>query len=178
MPAAAFGAAGGHRGEAADRTVDRRRFSIGELYLMVSSCAAAAFAGLLAFAPARVTTGPSLTLVYSLADRSTWAMGYAVLALLCAFGAWRPTESRFVVIVTAVVLCQALWAIGLTMPAFIKDGATNLLAVVAWVQLAGTYAIVAMARRRPVLPPQASRGRARPGRPVLPRRGHRPPVAG
>lgn len=154
---------------------ERRRVSVGELYLVVSAVAAAASSGLLAFAPARLSASPALATVYGLADRSTWAVLFAAVAVVCTLGAWRPTDGRFVVAITLVVLCQAAWAVGLAMPAFAAGAAVNLLFAIACVHLALTSLIVVAAGR----PAGADhRGAAHPPRPFLPRRGRRPSTSG
>lgn len=159
-------------------TVERRRVSVGELYLTASAIAAAAMSGLLGLAPHRLTTSSSLTTVYGLADRSTWAVCFAVLAVVCAAGAWRPTEGRFVLAVTLIVLCQVAWAVGLTMPAFTDGQTANLLAPVAWLHLAVTSLIVVRAGRHTPIGYDECRGSECAPRPFLPRRGRRPSTDG
>lgn len=129
-----------------------RGMSLGELYLLISCVGALAMAGVLLLLPPRLTTGPSLATVFSIADRHTWGALFAVLAALCSAGFWRPTETRFIVVFTLVVFVQTLWAVGLTLPAAEPNATANLLAPIAWLQLSGVGIMVGVATRRPVLP--------------------------
>ena len=154
--------------------IERRRLSLGELYLMVSAGSAIVMASLLLIAPPRLTTGPALATVYGIASRDTWGVCFSVLALLCAVGAWRPSEVRFLAVIVVVVVAQTLWAVGLTMPGLNGADTANLLAPVAWVQLAATTLLVARTGRREAELIAAARGALHPTpRPVLPRRAHR-----
>lgn len=129
-----------------------RHLSLGELYLIVSATGAVAVGLALLLLPPRLTTGPSLATVYSFADRPVWGVLFLCLAALCAIGFWRPTERKFVVVLTAVVMVQAGWAVGLTIPAATPGAVANVLAPIAWLQLAGTGLVAGVAGRRPILP--------------------------
>jgi hypothetical protein len=126
--------------------------SLGELYLVVSATGAIAVGCALLLLPPRLTTGPSLATVYSLASRHTWGALFLGLAAVCAVGFWRPTEGRFIAVLTIVVLIQTMWAVGLTIPAATPGAVANLLAPIAWLQLAATGLVAGIAGRRPILP--------------------------
>jgi hypothetical protein len=126
--------------------------TLGELYLLVTSAGALAFGVTLLWAPHSRTSGPSLVTLYSLAPRSTWGAVFLGLAALALFAAWRPTDERLIVVISIEAFAQAIWAIGL--------GVSNILAPIAWLQLASGALVVITSGRRPVLPPPA-RGRRR-----------------
>lgn len=134
--------------------------TLGEMYLLVTGLGAAAVGTALLALPHRMTTGPSLVTLYSIAPRLTWGAIFLLLALLAGAAAYRPTEERFIVVMAIEVCAQTAWAVGLTAPSLTGDGVSNVLAPIAWLQLAGTALIVILAGRRPVLPPP-SRGRRR-----------------
>src|SRR4051794_2302535 len=129
-----------------------RRLSLGELYLIVSALGAAAVGCALLLLPPRLTTGPSLATVYSITGRHSWGVAFLILAAVCSVGFWRPTETRFIAVLTIVVTVQTLWAVGLTIPATSPGAVANLLAPIAWLQLAGTGLVAGVAGRRPILP--------------------------
>jgi hypothetical protein len=130
------------------------------MYLLVTGFGAAAIGLALLVAPHRMTTGPSLVTLYALAPRSVWGWIFIALAALAASAAYRPNEERFVMVMAIEVCAETAWAVGLTVPSFTGAGVSNVLAPIAWLQLAGTALIVILAGRRPVLPPPA-RGRRR-----------------
>jgi hypothetical protein len=47
---------------------------------------------------------------------------------------------------------QTGWAVGLTLPAAAPGAVANVLAPIAWLQLAGTGLVAGIAGRRPILP--------------------------
>ncbi|MCU1588791.1 MAG: hypothetical protein JWP11_47 [Frankiales bacterium] len=132
--------------------------SLGEVYLLLSAAGAMAVALALLLLPPRLTTGPSLSTVYKIADRHQWGWGFLILSAVCMVGVWRPTESRFIVVLSLVVLVQTCWAVGLTVPAITPGAVANLLAPIAWLQLAGTGLMVGVIGHRPFLPPHRGRG--------------------
>lgn len=127
------------------------------MYLILTGFGAGAIGSALLFAPSRMTTGPSLAVLYGIAPRSTWGVIFLGLAALALVGAWRPTEERFIAVMTVQVCGQTAWAVGLTAPSFNTAGISNILAPVAWLQLAGTALIIITSGRRPVLPPAKGR---------------------
>lgn len=137
-----------------------RRRSVGELYLLVTGLGMAAMGAALLVLPARLTTGPSLATLYGIADRSTWGALFGALGLLALAAALHPTEERFVVVMSIEVAAQTAWAIGLTMPSLEQGSVSNVLAPIAWIQLAGTLLVTVTAGRRPMRPP-SGRGRRR-----------------
>jgi hypothetical protein len=151
------GSCGGLRARCSHRW---RHRTIGELYLLLTMAGALAIGAALLFAPHRMTSGPSLVILYSLAPRSTWAVVFIALAALAGAAASRPTEERFIVTMSIEVGAQTLWAVGLTLPSLAGADVSNILAPIAWLQLAGTALIILTSSRRPVLPPPA-KGRRR-----------------
>lgn len=131
--------------------------SLGELYLVISALGAVAVGLSLLLLPPRLTTGPALTTVYGIASRQTWGVLFLCLAAVCTIGFWRPTETRFVVVLTVVVTMQTMWAVGLTVPAATPGAVANVLAPIAWLQLAFTGLIAGVVGRRPILPPSRER---------------------
>jgi hypothetical protein len=140
-----------------------RRRTLGELYLFATGFGAMCIGMALLCLPDRLTTGTSMTTLYSMAPRNSWGVAFLVLAAIAGWGALKPTEERFIVIMSVEVFAQAAWAVGLTVPsfaAFRDGGVANILAPIAWLQLASTALVVIAAGRRPVLP-QPERNRRR-----------------
>lgn len=131
--------------------------SLGELYLLSSGIGSLLFGLALLLLPHRLTTGTSMVTLYSLADREVWGVAFLVLAVLALGAAYRPTEERFLVVMSVQAAAQTGWAVGLTAPSFTTDGVANVLAPLAWLQLASTAGIVLVSARRPVLPPRRRR---------------------
>lgn len=137
-----------------------RRRTLGELYLFMTGLGAVAIGLALWFAPARLTTSPAMATLYDMAPRHTWGVIFIALGALAFWGALKPSEERFIIILSIEVFAQAMWALGLTIPAFSDGQITNILAPIAWLQLAGTALVVIAAGKRPVLP-ETSRNRRR-----------------
>lgn len=131
--------------------------SFGEVYLMISAAGALAVGSALLIFPPRLTTGPSLATVYKIADRHQWGWAFLILAAICVVGFLRPTEGRFVAVLVLVVFVQTCWAVGLTIPATAPGAILNVLAPLAWLQLAGTGLVVVAIGHRPFLPPRPER---------------------
>lgn len=129
-----------------------RRRSVGELYLLVTGLGSVAMGAALLLAPPLKTTSPALVTLYGIADRSTWGVLFLALGLLALAAAWRPTEGRFVAVMTVEVAAQTGWAVGLVAPSGAGE-ASNILAPIAWLQLAATAVVIAASGRRPMHPP-------------------------
>lgn len=137
-----------------------RHRTLGQLYLLSTGIGALLFGSALLWLPERLTTGPSMATLYSYMPRATWGVVFYGLALLALYGAWKPTEERFIGILAIQVAAQVLWAVGLTVPsiqAIGTNGIANVLAPLAWLQLALTAVVVILSLRRPVLPPPRRR---------------------
>lgn len=134
------------------------RRTLGELYLLLTAASAFLIGGALLLAPPSKTSSPALAIIFALAPRSTWGVAFLAVGALSAAAAWKPTEQRFIAVMSIQVFAQTLWAVGLTLPSITGADLSNILAPIAWLQLAGTALIVVTSGRRPVLPPP-SRGR-------------------
>lgn len=121
---------------------------------------ALAFGLALLIAPAIKTSSPAMATLYAMAPRHTWGVIFLGLAALAVWGALKPSEESFVIILSIEVFAQASWALGLTIPSFTEGQVGNILAPIAWLQLAGTALVVAVSGKRPVLPP-STRNRRR-----------------
>lgn len=134
------------------------RRTLGELYLIVTALGSFLFGSALLFLPSHLTSSATMATLYSIFPRATWGVLFYVLIGLCVYGLVRPSEERLISIMSITVLAQTAWAVGLTLPSLqhLRDGGvSNVLAPIAWVQLAGTAVIVVASRHRPVLPPSA-----------------------
>lgn len=138
-----------------------RRTSVGELYLLVTGLGSVLMGAGLLLAPPLRTTSPALVTLYGIAGRSTWGAAFLILGLVTLAAALRPTELRFVIIMSVQVGAQTAWAVGLVAPSLTGDGEpSNILAPIAWLQLAATAIVIAASGRRPMHPP-VNRGRRR-----------------
>lgn len=131
------------------------RRSLGELYLWVSAVGSLAMGAALTLLPERLTTGPTMVLLYAVADRPLWGLAWTIIGAACLVAAYRPTEARFVAMAALVAGTQTSWAVGLTIPAFHPQAILNVLVPLAWFQLASSAFVAARARHRPVLPGHA-----------------------
>lgn len=138
-----------------------RHRTLGELFLLGTALGAAADGLTLLCAPHNRTSSPALVTLYTIAPRPTWGVAFLLLAALAVYAALHPAEERFVVVMSIEVAAQTAWAIGLIIPTFDGSDVSNLLAPIAWLQLASTALIVVTAGHRPVLPPPVNKGRRR-----------------